>query len=118
MSGGLPGEFQVTGPWPLESSRSLVTVKHSKGGVWQDKGHLEEGTTSYCTTWPDSRLKLGMQSCVAKWHVLPVLISSQTGSILTPSFWVTPMVGTRGTVHPLLRGCLEEDRSSSLGSHF
>ena len=45
MSAGLPGEFQVTGPWSLESSRSLVTVKHSKGSVWQDKGHLEEGTT-------------------------------------------------------------------------
>lgn len=102
------GEFQVTGE----------TVKHSKGGVWQEKGHLEEGTTSHCTKWPDSRLKLGMQSCVANWHVPPVLISSQTGPILIPSFWVTPMVGTRGTVHPLLRGCLEEDRSSSLGSHF
>lgn len=96
-----------------------MTVKHSKGGVWQDRGHLEEGTTRwYCTKWPDSRLTLGMQSCVTKWHVPPMLISSQTGPILIPFFWATPMVGTMGTIHPLLRGRLEEDRSSSLGSYF
>lgn len=39
----------------------LVTTKHSRGGMWQDKGHLEEGMTyGYYAQWSESRLRVAM----------------------------------------------------------
>lgn len=42
----------------------LVTTKHSRGGMWQDKGHLEEGMTpGYCAQWLDFRFRAGIKTC-------------------------------------------------------